>query len=38
MNPELKFESVNKLFEKSFRENWNRPALSNYQGLSLIHI
>ena len=32
MNPELKFESVNKLFEKSFRENWNRPALSNYQG------
>ena len=32
MNPEFKFESVNKLFEKSFRENWNRPALSNYQG------
>ena len=32
MNPELRFESVNKLFEKSFRENWNRPALSNYQG------
>lgn len=32
MNPELKFESVNKLFEKSFRENWSRPALSNYQG------
>ena len=32
MNPELRIESVNKLFEKSFRENWNRPALSNYQG------
>ena len=26
------FQSVNKLFEKSFRENWDRPALSNYQG------
>ena len=32
MNPQFKFESVNKLFEKSFRENWDRPALSNYQG------
>jgi len=26
------FQSVNKLFEKSFRENWDRPALSNYKG------
>lgn len=25
-------ESVNKLLEKSFRENWQRDALSNYQG------
>lgn len=28
----MEFQSVNKLFEKSFRENWDRPALSNYQG------
>lgn len=28
----MNFQSVNKLFEKSFRENWDRPALSNYQG------
>lgn len=32
---EFKFQSVNKLFEKSFRENWDRPALSNYQGVTL---
>ena len=30
-----KFQSVNKLYEKSFRENWDRPALSNYQGVTL---
>ena len=29
------FESVNKLYEKSFRDNWDRPALSNYQGVTL---
>ena len=29
------FKSVNKLFEKAFRENWDRPALSNYQGVTL---
>ena len=28
----MEFRSVNKLFEKSFRENWDRPALSNYHG------
>lgn len=28
----MEFKSVNKLLEKSFRENWDRPALSNYQG------
>ncbi|MBO4263296.1 MAG: AMP-binding protein [Bacteroidales bacterium] len=29
------FKSVNKLLEKSFRENWERDALSNYQGTTL---
>ena len=28
---EFKFESVNKLLEESFRNNWDRQALSNYQ-------
>ena len=32
---EFKFESVNKLLEESFRNNWDRQALSNYQGVSL---
>ena len=31
----IEFKSVNKLYEKSFRENWDRPALSNYQGVTL---
>lgn len=31
----MEFHSVNKLYEKSFRENWDRPALSNYQGVTL---
>lgn len=31
----MEFHSVNKLYEKSFRENWDRPALSNYQGATL---
>ena len=30
-----KFLSVNKLYQKSFIENWDRPALSNYQGVTL---
>ena len=30
-----KFQSVNKLYQKSFVENWDRPALSNYQGVTL---
>ena len=34
-NGEFVFESVNKLLEKSFRENWDRPALSNYKGITL---
>ena len=28
----LKIDSLNKQFERSFRENWWRPALSNYKG------
>ena len=31
----MEFTSVNKLFEKAFKENWDRPALSNYQGVTL---
>ena len=34
---EFKFQSVNKLIEKSFRENWDKLALSNYQGVSLCY-
>ena len=33
----MKPESVNKLLEKSFRTNWNRPALSNYRGETLLY-
>jgi len=33
----LKPESVNKLLEKSFRNNWKRPALSNYKGETLLY-
>ena len=28
------FESVNSLYEQTFRENWNRQALTNYKGAS----
>jgi len=31
----MEFKSVNKLFESSFKENWERNALSNYQGKTL---
>ena len=31
----MNFSSVNKMLEKSFKENWDRPALSNYQGVTL---
>lgn len=31
------FQSVNKLLEKSFKENWEREALSNYQGMTLCY-
>lgn len=32
---EFKFSSVNKMLESSFKKNWDRPALSNYQGVTL---
>ena len=31
----IEFKSVNKLYEESFKKNWDRPALSNYQGVTL---
>lgn len=31
------FESVNKLFEASFKENWDRAALSNYGGETITY-
>lgn len=31
----MNFTSVNKIFEESFRKNWDRPAISNYQGVTL---
>ena len=31
----MEFTSVNKVFQESFRKNWDRPAISNYQGITL---
>ena len=31
----MEFRPVNKILEKSLRDNWDRPALSNYQGVTL---
>ena len=31
----MEFTSVNKIFEASFKKNWLRPAISNYQGETL---
>ena len=31
----MEFTSVNKIFENAFRKNWDRPAISNYQGVTL---
>lgn len=33
----MQFTSVNKTFENSFRKNWDRAALSNYQGVTLFY-
>ena len=31
----MEFKSVNKLLESSIRNNWDRDALSNYEGITL---
>ena len=31
----MEFTSVNKIFQESFKKNWERPAISNYQGVTL---
>lgn len=31
------YQSVNKKFEESFKKNWDRPAVSNYQGATLFY-
>ena len=31
----MEFRSVNKIFEESFKKNWDRPAISNYMGMTL---
>ena len=33
----MEFKSVNKLLEESFKKNWERPALSNYRGVTLTY-
>lgn len=33
----MQFTSVNKTFENSFKKNWDRAALSNYQGMTLFY-
>lgn len=33
----MEFQSVNKLLEKSFKENWYRQALSNYRGSTVCY-
>ena len=33
----MEFQSVNKCLEKSFQQHWDRPALSNYQGMTLFY-
>ena len=31
----MEFTSVNRLYQESFKKNWDRPAISNYQGMTL---
>ena len=33
----MEFKSVNKILQESFVKNWDRPALSNYQGVTLAY-
>ena len=30
-------DSLNKMIEESFKHNWNRPALSDYKGITLYY-
>ena len=31
----MEFTSVNKIYQEAFKKNWDRPAISNYQGITL---
>ena len=31
----MEFTSVNKIYQEAFRKNWDRPAISNYHGVTL---
>lgn len=31
----MNFKSVNKIYQDAFKKNWDRPAISNYQGVTL---
>jgi len=33
----MEFKSVNKILQRSMAENWDRPALTNYQGMTLAY-
>ena len=33
----MEFKSVNKALQESFVRNWDRPALTNYQGMTLAY-
>ena len=33
----MEFTSVNKILQESIRKNWDRPALTNYQGMTLAY-
>ncbi|MBR6886772.1 MAG: AMP-binding protein [Bacteroidales bacterium] len=33
----MEFRSVNKILQESFLKNWDRPALTNYQGMTLAY-
>ena len=33
----MEFKSVNKILQESFIRNWDRPALTNYQGMTLAY-
>ena len=33
----MEFRSVNKMLQESIKKNWDRPALSNYQGATLCY-